>query len=88
MEELSGGAFDELAPALRIARAFRGRRQTVVAEQAGITKAMLCAYELGERRPSLATLEKIAAALEIDLGVLYRLMVVVRELRAGRFDGK
>lgn len=80
------GAFDELAAALRLARMFRGRRQSTVAERAGITKAMLSAYENGARRPSIGTLENILAALDIDLGVLHRLQIVLREVRAGRFD--
>lgn len=58
---------DQLAaigPALRALREDRGLRQYVLAERAGITKAMLSAYENGKRRPSLGTLDRILAALD------------------------
>lgn len=84
-EPVRSAIFSGLAPALRVARAYKGMRQSEVAERAGVTKAMLSAFELGRRRPSLKTLEKLLSALEIDLDVLYRLLGVVRELREGRF---
>ena len=55
--------FDGLGKALRWLRAKQDKRQYQVAELAGITKAMLSAYETGKQRPSLETLEKIMEAL-------------------------
>lgn len=60
-------SFEGIAPALRWLRLQRQRRQRDVAQRAGITQAMLCAYEQGKREPSLASLGKILGALEADL---------------------
>jgi transcriptional regulator with XRE-family HTH domain len=50
-----------------------------VADAAGITKAMLSAYETGKQKPSLDTLEKILAALECDLNDLHNALQIVNE---------
>jgi len=50
-----------------------------VADSAGITKAMLSAYETGKQKPSLDTLEKILAALECDLNDLHNSLQIVNE---------
>jgi len=59
-----------------------------VADTAGITKAMLSAYETGKQKPSLDTLEKILAALECDLNDLHNALQIVNErpeaIRRGR----
>ena len=59
-----------------------------MADTAGITKAMLSAYETGKQKPSLDTLEKILAALECDLNDLHNALQIVNErpeaIRRGR----
>lgn len=59
--------FDHLGTALRWLREARGQRQYEVAAAAGITKAMLSAYETGRQKPSIETLEKLLQALGCDL---------------------
>ena len=53
-----------LGRSLRWLRDRQSKRQYQVAEGAGITKAMLSAYETGKQKPSLDTLEKILVALD------------------------
>jgi transcriptional regulator with XRE-family HTH domain len=50
-----------------------------VADSAGITKAMLSAYETGKQKPSLDTLEKILVSLECDLNDLHNALQIVNE---------
>jgi len=50
-----------------------------VADAAGITKAMLSAYETGKQKPSLDTLEKILTALECDLSDLHKALQIVND---------
>lgn len=71
-----------LGPALRRLRMHRGLRQFETAAAAGITKAMLSAYENGKRRPSLKTLDQILAALAADLGDLHHAIALERRERA------
>ena len=82
--------FHGLGRALRWLRDRQGNRQYQVADAAGITKAMLSAYETGKQKPSLDTLEKILAALECDLNDLHNALQIVNErpeaIRRGR-DG-
>lgn len=79
-EELSGdSAFVGLGKALRWMREKKNQKQYQIAEAAGITKAMLSAYETGKQRPTLDTLEKILAALQSDLGDLFDTLQVVNE---------
>src|SRR5215510_13772931 len=68
-----------LGRALRWLRDRQGKRQYQVADAAGITKAMLSAYETGKQKPSLDTLEKILAALECDLNDLHNALQIVNE---------
>src|SRR5215510_16041632 len=68
-----------LGRALRWLRDRQGKRQYQVADAAGITKAMLSAYETGKQKPSLDTLEKILAALECDLNDLHNSLQIVNE---------
>src|SRR5215217_7445598 len=63
--------FNGLGRALRWLRDRQGKRQYQVADAAGITKAMLSAYETGKQKPSLDTLEKILGALNGDLNDLH-----------------
>lgn len=61
------GVFKDLGKALRWLRTRQDRKQYEIAEAAGITKAMLSAYETGKQNPSIETLEKIMSALGADL---------------------
>jgi transcriptional regulator with XRE-family HTH domain len=70
--------FEGLGEALRLIRMRQDRKLTEVAEAAGITRAMLSSYETGKQLPSIGTLEKVMAALSIDLGVLHRALEVRR----------
>lgn len=76
-------AFEGLGKALRWLREKQNKRQYQVAESAGITKAMLSAYETGKQKPSLETLEKILDALELGLPELSSTLDLVNERRAG-----
>ena len=69
--------FDGLGRSLRWLRERQGKRQYQVAEGAGITKAMLSAYETGKQKPSLDTLEKILDALLCDLNDLHNALQIV-----------
>jgi transcriptional regulator with XRE-family HTH domain len=71
--------FNGLGRALRWLRDRQGKRQYQVADTAGITKAMLSAYETGKQKPSLDTLEKILGALECDLNDLHNALQIVNE---------
>ena len=72
-------AFDGLGKALRWVRDKQSKKQYQVAEAAGVTKAMLSAYETGKQRPSIDTLEKILAALNVDLADLFNALQIVNE---------
>jgi transcriptional regulator with XRE-family HTH domain len=71
--------FQGLGRALRWLRDRQAKRQYQVADSAGITKAMLSAYETGKQKPSLETLEKILAALDGDLNDLHNALQIVNE---------
>ncbi|HEV8582208.1 MAG TPA: helix-turn-helix transcriptional regulator [Thermoanaerobaculia bacterium] len=71
--------FNGLGRALRWLRDRQNKRQYQIADTAGITKAMLSAYETGKQKPSLETLEKILAALECDLNDLHNALQIVNE---------
>ena len=75
--------FNGLGRALRWLRDRQGKRQYQVADAAGITKAMLSAYETGKQKPSLDTLEKILDALECDLNDLHNSLQIVNERPEG-----
>ena len=71
--------FQALGRALRWLRDRQGKRQYQVADAAGITKAMLSAYETGKQKPSLDTLEKILDALDCTLNDLHNSLQIVNE---------
>ncbi len=71
------GAFAGLGLALRWLRTRQQKRQYEVAAAAGITKAMLSAYETDKQRPTLETLEKLMSALEIDLKQLFEALQLI-----------
>ncbi|HVT60058.1 MAG TPA: helix-turn-helix transcriptional regulator [Thermoanaerobaculia bacterium] len=84
--------FEGLGRSLRWLRERQVKRQYQVAEGAGITKAMLSAYETGKQKPSLDTLEKILEALVCDLNDLHNALQIVNERpealrRPGEPDG-
>jgi len=66
-----------LGQALRWLRDRQGKKQYQVADNAGITKGMLSAYETGRQRPSLETLEKILATLGCDLNDLHNAIQII-----------
>jgi transcriptional regulator with XRE-family HTH domain len=66
-----------LGQALRWLREKQARKQYRVADNAGITKGMLSAYETGRQRPSLETLEKILQTLGCDLNDLHNALQIV-----------
>lgn len=70
--------FRDLDKALRWLRLKQHRKQVDVARAAGITQAMLCSYEQGKRLPSVATLGKVLATLEVGLGELEEALAQVR----------
>lgn len=72
-------AFEGLGKALRWIRDKQGKKQYQVADAAGVTKAMLSAYETGKQKPSIDTLEKILRALHVDLHDLFNALEVVNE---------
>lgn len=76
--------FDGLGRALRWLREKEGRRQYETARAAGVTKAMLSAYETGKQSPSLLSLEKLLDALGVDLLALARALDHVNERPAHR----
>jgi transcriptional regulator with XRE-family HTH domain len=69
--------FDGLGRSLRWLRERQVKRQYQVAAGAGITKAMLSAYETGKQKPSIDTLEKILDALVCDLNDLHNALQIV-----------
>jgi transcriptional regulator with XRE-family HTH domain len=66
-----------LGRALRWLRERQARKQYRVADDAGITKGMLSAYETGRQRPSLETLDRLLAALGSDLNDLHNALQIV-----------
>ena len=70
------GVFQDLGKALRWLRTRQDRKQYEIADKAGITKAMLSAYETGKQNPSIETLEKILGALNLDLLALHKALQV------------
>jgi transcriptional regulator with XRE-family HTH domain len=49
-----------------------GINQTELARRTGLTRSVLSAYERGHRQPSVAALERIAAAADLELQVVPR----------------
>lgn len=80
-------AFEGLGKALRWIRDKQARKQYQVAESAGVTKAMLSAYETGKQRPSIDTLERILGALSVDLADLFQALQIVNERPRQSKDG-
>lgn len=66
-----------IGPALRLMRVRQGMRQCDLAGRAGVTKAMLSAYERRRRLPSLPTLSKLLDALYATLADLGKALAYV-----------
>ena len=60
------GAFAGLGPALRRLRHRRGLTQQELARRAGVTRAMISSYEHESHLPSLPTLGRLLAGLELS----------------------
>jgi transcriptional regulator with XRE-family HTH domain len=60
----------DVGAALRAIRESRKLLQREAAERMGITRSMLSMYERGHTQPTVATLERILAALDANLGTL------------------
>ena len=74
---MSTSTLNGLGQALRWLRDRQGKKQYQVADDAGITKGMLSAYETGRQRPSLETLEKILDTLGCDLNDLHNAIQII-----------
>jgi transcriptional regulator with XRE-family HTH domain len=74
---VSTSVLNGLGQALRWLRERHGKKQYQVADDAGITKGMLSAYETGRQRPSLETLEKVLGTLGCDLHDLHNSLQIV-----------
>ena len=70
--------FKDIGAALRWLRTQRSKKQREVAKAAGITPAMLSAYETGKHRPSLDTTERVLGALHCDVVDLTNALQIVR----------
>ena len=60
-----------LAHNLRVLRATRRLSQNVLAQEAVVTQALVSAIELGKANPTLASLERIAQVLKVDMSQLF-----------------
>ena len=61
------GAMIEIGSIILDARKSRGMGQNTLAKRAGMTPAQLCQFEKGRVSPTLRTLERIAAALDMTV---------------------
>ena len=52
-------------------RLMRGISQEALAQQIGLNKMAVSNYEMGKRTPDLATIRKIADALQVTIGKLW-----------------
>lgn len=57
---------------LREFRRGRGLTQEQLADMVGVSYALIAFFESGKRQPSMATAEKIAAALGVTFASLFR----------------
>ena len=82
--------YESLGEGLRLLRSRRHLKQGQVAEMAGITKAMLSAYETGAHLPTIPTLSAILIALETDFSGLQEALNALRDVAAegGRERGQ
>lgn len=62
----------QLGPALRLLRQLSRLKQEELARRAGITRAMVSAFERGHRLPAVRSLVSLLNALDADFGKLHR----------------
>jgi transcriptional regulator with XRE-family HTH domain len=62
----------DLAMRLKQLREKRGMSQEVLAKEAGISRSYLARLETARQDPTLTTLEKLAKALRVKIGVLVK----------------
>ena len=62
----------QLGMRIRYLRKQKGLSQEDLALEAGVNKNYLSDLERGERNPTVAIVEKIASALEVDLSTLFK----------------
>jgi transcriptional regulator with XRE-family HTH domain len=58
--------------AIRIVRQEKGWSQEKLAEVAGLDRTYISGLERGARNPALSTVERVAAALDVQLSTLLR----------------
>jgi transcriptional regulator with XRE-family HTH domain len=71
----------DLAAALVVLRHRRGLKQYELADRAGVTRGMLCAYETGKQLPSVRTLSALLEALRFTYADLEEAAAGVARLR-------
>jgi transcriptional regulator with XRE-family HTH domain len=60
-----------LADNLRLMRVMRRLSQTTLAEEAGVTQALVSAIERGRANPTVESLERLALVLGVRVGELF-----------------
>jgi transcriptional regulator with XRE-family HTH domain len=60
-----------LADNLRLVRVMRRLSQTMLAEEAGVTQALVSAIERGRATPTVESLERLALVLGVRIGELF-----------------
>ena len=60
-----------LADNLRLMRVVRRLSQTALAEEAGVTQALVSAIERGRANPTVESLERLAPVLGVRVGELF-----------------
>lgn len=73
----------EISRLLREAREQRGLSMTRLAEQAGLSHAMISFIERGLRKPTVDSVLRIAEVLEVDLPRLLESAIREARLKAG-----
>jgi transcriptional regulator with XRE-family HTH domain len=63
---------EALGRTVRLARMTKGLSQERLAQIAGLDRTYISGLERGVRNPSLATIEKIAAALDVSVPALFK----------------
>lgn len=70
-----------LSERLRILRTERGLQQAEIAEKLNINKVNYNRYELGNRDPDYATLEKLADFFDVSIDYLLRGKILTSEIK-------
>ncbi|UUM11518.1 helix-turn-helix domain-containing protein [Clostridiaceae bacterium HFYG-1003] len=71
ISEIEGDCLFEIGANIKSIRQHKNISQRKLAERAGISNTYLSDIEVGRTNPSLKTLEKIAAALEMEIKELF-----------------